>query len=180
MVCASMTSPSQWSGITRSSASGGCRRMLTRSGICPRRSAPLLRGMRPVRWCRRQATSLRSSQLNTAIDGRNSASVGQVVPHVRRQDRGVKCDEGEVVNSAKNSLREIVGHWLTPDPGSQLRVTQFRNRRSKNECYVRIETLTAAGPVALYFFRHQDGVWRIFPPSRERPAMRAIQNSTNF
>jgi hypothetical protein len=77
------------------------------------------------------------------------------------------------VNSAKNSLRMMIEHWLSPDPANGVRVTKFRNRRSKSECYVRVETLTAAGPVALFFFRHRDGAWRIFPPSRERPAMRA-------
>lgn len=78
------------------------------------------------------------------------------------------------MNSVKNSLRETVEHWLAPNLASKLRVTEFRNRRSRHECYVCVEALTAAGPVALFFFRHQDGVWRIFPPSRERPAMRAI------
>ena len=78
------------------------------------------------------------------------------------------------MNSPKDSLRAMVEHWLAPDPASGLRVTRFRNRRSKHECYVRVETLTAAGPVALFFFRHRDGVWRIFPPSVERPAMRVI------
>ena len=77
------------------------------------------------------------------------------------------------MSTAKNSLREMVEHWLTPNLADELRVTEFRNRRAKRECYVCVETLTAAGPVALLFFRHQDGVWRIFPPSRERLAMRA-------
>jgi IS30 family transposase len=36
---------------------GRADRMLTMSGICPRRSVPLLRGMRSVRWWRRQAKS---------------------------------------------------------------------------------------------------------------------------
>lgn len=84
------------------------------------------------------------------------------------------------MRSAKNSLREMVEHWLAPDPANGVRVTQFRNRRSKHECYVCVETLTAAGPLALFFFRHQDGAWRIFPPSRERPAMRAIYKSTKL
>ncbi|MFM0347871.1 hypothetical protein P0D96_27605 [Paraburkholderia sp. RL17-347-BIC-D] len=75
--------------------------------------------------------------------------------------------------SAKNSLRETVELWLAPDPLNGIRVTEFRNRRSAHECYVCVETLRAAGPVALFFFRHQDGAWRVFPPSRERPAMRA-------
>jgi hypothetical protein len=74
--------------------------------------------------------------------------------------------------TAKNSLRVVVEHWLAPDPAKGVRVTEFKNRRSRHECYVCVESLTAAGPIALFFFRHQDGAWRVFPPGRERPAMR--------
>jgi hypothetical protein len=66
----------------------------------------------------------------------------------------------------------MVESWLTPDPSKGIRVTEFRNRRSSQECYVCVETLKAEGPVTLFFFRHEDGAWRIFPPARERPTMR--------
>jgi hypothetical protein len=33
--------------------------------------------------------------------------------------------------------------------------------------------LKTAGPVAMFFFRHQDGTWCIYPPRREQPMMRA-------
>jgi hypothetical protein len=74
--------------------------------------------------------------------------------------------------SGHNSLRQMVEHWLAPDPTRGVRVLEFRNRRSQRECYVCVETLAASGPVALFFFRHQDGMWRVFPPDRERPMMR--------
>ncbi len=74
--------------------------------------------------------------------------------------------------SAEKSLRLMVEHWLAPELGDQVRVTRFRNRRSTRECYVCVETFNATGPVAMFFFRHQDGTWRIFPPGRERPTMR--------
>nr|WP_085489247.1 hypothetical protein [Paraburkholderia susongensis] len=80
----------------------------------------------------------------------------------------------------QKSLRVMVEDWLAPDPAKGVRVTEFRNRRSQHECYVCVETLRAAGPVALFFFRHQDGAWRIFPPARERPAMQATSNPTNL
>ncbi|REG50990.1 hypothetical protein B0G80_7467 [Paraburkholderia sp. BL6669N2] len=81
--------------------------------------------------------------------------------------------------SANNSLRLMVEQWLAPDPAQAVRVIEFRNRRSRHECYVCVETLRDSGPVTLYFFRHQDGAWRIFPPDRERPAMRVTQESNN-
>lgn len=74
---------------------------------------------------------------------------------------------------AEKSLRLMVEHWLFPERANQIRVTRFRNRRSARECYVCVETFNATGAVAMFFFRHADGTWRIFPPSRERPMMRA-------
>ena len=76
--------------------------------------------------------------------------------------------------AAGNSLRLMVEKWLPPDPARGYRVTEFKNRRTRHECFVCVETPRAQGPVALYFFRLQDGTWSIFPPSRERPAVRAI------
>jgi len=37
-----------------------------------------------------------------------------------------------------------------------------------------VEARRAAGTAALFFFRHKDGLWCIFPPSRERPTMRVV------
>lgn len=71
--------------------------------------------------------------------------------------------------SGGKSLRLMVEHWLAPDRSEMVRVTEFRNRRSKNECYVRVEISSGVAPAAMFFFRHQDGTWRIYPPSRQRP-----------
>ncbi|PTB16953.1 hypothetical protein C9I57_30710 [Trinickia symbiotica] len=74
--------------------------------------------------------------------------------------------------TGRSSLRLIVEDWLAPDPQKGIRVTEFRRGRSRRQCYVCVETVRAGGPVSLFFFRHQDGSWRIFPPDRDRPAMR--------
>jgi hypothetical protein len=84
------------------------------------------------------------------------------------------------MGSAGESLRLVVEHWLAPDPTTRVQVTHFRNRRSRRECYVCVEAIRADGPVAMFFFRHEDGLWRIFPPRRERPAMRAPYISTSL
>nr|WP_241018805.1 hypothetical protein [Paraburkholderia sp. Tr-20389] len=73
--------------------------------------------------------------------------------------------------SGERSLRAMVEHWLAPDPAKPVRVTQFRNRRGRRERYVRIETFRTERPIAMFFFRHEDGIWRVFPPGRKRPAM---------
>lgn len=71
----------------------------------------------------------------------------------------------------EKSLRTLVEHWLAPGAGQPVRVAEFRNRRAGNKCYVCVETSTPAGDVAMFFFRHRDGMWRVFPPDRERPCM---------
>lgn len=73
--------------------------------------------------------------------------------------------------TGEKSLRKLVEHWLAPGARRRVRVAEFRNRRSDNACYVCVETSTTAGHVAMCFFRHRDGMWRVFPPERERPCM---------
>ena len=75
--------------------------------------------------------------------------------------------------SAGKSLRQMVEHWLAPASEKQVRVTEFRNRRSPRECYVCVETVSTTGPLSMFFYRHHDRTWRIFPPDRERLTMRA-------
>jgi len=77
--------------------------------------------------------------------------------------------------SAGCSLRMMVEQWLSPDPVAGFRVTEFRNRRTTQECYVCVETSRAKGPIALFFFHHPDGTWSVFPPRLARPAMRSVQ-----
>lgn len=72
----------------------------------------------------------------------------------------------------QRSLRAMVLHWLAPNPVSEVRITEFRNRRARHECYVRVEAFREGGAVALFFFRHEDGAWQVFPPAPARPTMR--------
>jgi hypothetical protein len=74
--------------------------------------------------------------------------------------------------SAEKSLHAMVEFWLAPTSMDAVHVVEFRNRHAKRQCYVRVEANRAAGTAALFFFRHTDGLWHIFPPVRERPSMR--------
>jgi hypothetical protein len=87
---------------------------------------------------------------------------------------------GRTMASKGASLRLMVEHWLAPDPGMQVRVIEFRNKRSKHQCYVCVETLKPTGRLSLFFFRHPDGAWSIFPLGLERPAMRVTYCRTDF
>jgi hypothetical protein len=74
--------------------------------------------------------------------------------------------------SAAKSLCLMVEHSLAPGPSTKVRVAEFRSRRAKRQCHVRVEIAIPTGPVGMFFFRHRDGNWRIFPPERERRVMR--------
>ncbi|MGF6756567.1 hypothetical protein [Paraburkholderia sp. GAS334] len=78
------------------------------------------------------------------------------------------------MNSAEKSLRFLVDKWLAPTPTTRLRVIQF-GRIGRIGCerrrYVRVEALAPSGSRAIFFFRHDDGFWCVFPPSIARPAL---------
>lgn len=73
------------------------------------------------------------------------------------------------------SLRSMVQNWLAPDPTRGFRVSHFR--RSGRGRYVRVVAESGAGSRAMFFFRHRDGSWRIFPPEPELPAMQVEQSA---
>jgi hypothetical protein len=77
------------------------------------------------------------------------------------------------MNAAEKSLRSLVEKWLVPAPSAPIRVTQFGRLCSNQRRYVRVEVLRPTGSVGMFFFRHGDGTWRVFPPEVERLAMRA-------
>ncbi|MFM0281287.1 hypothetical protein P0D75_25025 [Paraburkholderia sediminicola] len=76
--------------------------------------------------------------------------------------------------SAEKSLRLLVTRWLTPTLATPIRVTEFSRTYHRNR-YVRVEALRSEGAVALFFCRHDDGTWRVFPPEAERLTIRIVE-----
>jgi hypothetical protein len=74
-----------------------------------------------------------------------------------------------VMASTAKSLHVMIDHWLAPDPGAAVRVKRLggANRR----CAVYVEVRRHNEPVAMHFFRHDNGNWCIFPPDAARPTM---------
>ncbi|MGF6367961.1 hypothetical protein B0G76_4943 [Paraburkholderia sp. BL23I1N1] len=70
-------------------------------------------------------------------------------------------------------LRSLVKKWLGPTPAMPARVTQFGRMPSNRGRYICVEALRPSGALTIYFFLHDDGTWRVFPPDIERPAMNA-------
>jgi hypothetical protein len=72
------------------------------------------------------------------------------------------------VEIRQTSLRCLV-EWLGLD--AQARVTRFNPCAAYPWRYVRVELTGRSNDLAIVFFRHADGSWRVFPPERKRPAM---------
>lgn len=70
--------------------------------------------------------------------------------------------------ASERSLRFLVEKWLAPSPSIPVRVTEFSRTRSGGRRYVRVETEHAADARGLFFFRHDDGCWCVFPPTADK------------
>jgi hypothetical protein len=79
--------------------------------------------------------------------------------------------------NAEKSLRLLVEKWLTPTLATPIRVTRFSRTRPNRKRYVCVEALRPGGSVTLFFFRHDDGTWRVFPPETGRLAIRAYASA---
>jgi hypothetical protein len=74
--------------------------------------------------------------------------------------------------SNDHSLRTQVDKWLAPHASIAVHVTQFSRTRWGRRRYVCVETSLAFGSRALFFFRHDDGCWCVFPPADDKQATR--------
>jgi hypothetical protein len=74
------------------------------------------------------------------------------------------------MNTAERSLRSLVEKWLTPTAATPIRVTRFSPSGFSRARYVRVDTQRPDGSVGLFFFRHDDGTWHVFPPGAHGPS----------
>jgi len=75
----------------------------------------------------------------------------------------------------EQSLRFQVEKWLAPSPTAPIHVVEFSRTPSGRRRYVCVETAHPTGLRALFFFRHDDGCWRVFPPAIDRSRMSAAR-----
>jgi hypothetical protein len=75
--------------------------------------------------------------------------------------------------TALNSLHRAVDKWLAPTAAHPARVVRMGRSRLTGLHFVCIEAWHAKGPLALVFFKHDDGSWNVFPPQVRRPSMSA-------
>ncbi|WER46396.1 hypothetical protein CupriaWKF_02050 [Cupriavidus sp. WKF15] len=69
----------------------------------------------------------------------------------------------------EHSLRFQVEKWLAPSHTASVHVVEFSRTLSGRRRYVCVETTQQSDLRALFFFRHDDGCWRVFPPAVDRP-----------
>jgi hypothetical protein len=76
-----------------------------------------------------------------------------------------------MTSTREQSLRAVVEKWLEFEPLKTARVTMSGRTPSGGRRYVCVETTQDGEKLALFFFRHGDGCWRVFPPAPTLPEM---------
>jgi hypothetical protein len=75
------------------------------------------------------------------------------------------------MNATEKSLHYLVEKWLAPAPTSRIHVVQFGRMQGDKRPYVHVEASAPGGSRSIFFFRHDDGRWCVFPPRIARPSM---------
>jgi hypothetical protein len=81
--------------------------------------------------------------------------------------------EGDMKSTNGQSLRCQVEKWLAPTPATPVRVNAFSRTRLDGRRYVCVETSSPSGTHALFFFKHDDGSWCVFPQTANRRKLAA-------
>jgi hypothetical protein len=78
--------------------------------------------------------------------------------------------EGDAMSTMDSSLRLLIEKWLGSNPTMPARVIRGHTHSNRRR-YVCVEALRPTGALTIYFFRHDDGMWCIYPPEVKRPTM---------
>ncbi|WP_429448814.1 hypothetical protein [Paraburkholderia sp. 40] len=73
--------------------------------------------------------------------------------------------------AGNTSLRSQVEKLVGPTGFRGARVRLLNRSRSGGTCRVCIQIDLPTGAFLLFFFRHADGTWHVFPPGQRRPEM---------
>jgi hypothetical protein len=71
----------------------------------------------------------------------------------------------------ESNLRVQIGKWFAPTPAMPVRIKRLARESFHRRRYVAVEVSRREGGAAVWFFRHRDGNWQVFPPDIERPAL---------
>ncbi|WP_075644092.1 hypothetical protein [Caballeronia udeis] len=75
------------------------------------------------------------------------------------------------MNTVQVSLRLLVEKWFGPGTSAHLPMIRFTRARLHGTRCVRVDALRTKDSIEIFFFQHQDGEWRVFPPETKRLEM---------
>jgi len=75
------------------------------------------------------------------------------------------------VSTGRQSLRWLINKWFAFDTEADDRSTRARRVQFKSGRCVCVEAKHTGGKVVIFFFRHDDGSWQVFPPAAKRLAL---------
>lgn len=75
------------------------------------------------------------------------------------------------MTTADKSLRVLVDKWFGARGVRLVRVRLYRLPGSIAARCIRVEAQRPSGTLTVFFFRHHDSSWQVFPPETIRPAM---------
>ncbi|MBC8729911.1 MULTISPECIES: hypothetical protein [Paraburkholderia] len=76
------------------------------------------------------------------------------------------------MRAADNSLHSLVDKWLGLGLANPVRVMRFGHTPANRRRYALVQTRRPTGMLSMFFFRHDNGEWCVFPPTEASPAMR--------
>ena len=71
----------------------------------------------------------------------------------------------------ESSLRALIDKWLAPTAIAPVHVTRCTFANSSQTRWVLARSSASDGALSIFFFRHDDGAWRVFPPAPRKPEM---------
>ncbi|NVH71865.1 hypothetical protein FSB08_04670 [Paraburkholderia sp. JPY432] len=71
----------------------------------------------------------------------------------------------------ESSLRSLIEKWLAPTATAPVHVTRCTFANSSQTRCVLARSSASERSLAIFFFRHDDGAWRVFPPPPRKPEM---------
>ena len=77
--------------------------------------------------------------------------------------------------AAERSLHHLVHKWLAPTTSARIHVVRFGRISGDGARFVHVEAWAPTGSRALFFFRHDDGCWCVFPPRIAPPTMNGLR-----
>jgi hypothetical protein len=73
------------------------------------------------------------------------------------------------MTEGRMSLRAVIDKWVGRTATNPIKIVRHGDARSGR--YVLVSLSRSATMQTIFFFRHDNGSWNVFPPETQRPAM---------